>query len=520
MTTPDHLIALIRAIPETRIIVIGDIMLDRFVRGDVNRISPESPIPVLTTKQESRMIGGAGNVIANLHSLKAQCTLIGIIGDDQEGQLVKGLIAACGAAPESVIVRKETPTTIKTRFLAGHQQLLRVDTEVCLPLDARTEAALIEQIDRHIDTADAIILSDYGKGVLSENVIGHAITAAKAKNIPVLVDPKGSSYAKYCGATVVTPNRKELSEATGNMATTTDTEVVEAAEKMLLDSGIAGTVATRSQDGMTVIRQKTDGTGFERPVHLRTNAKEVFDVSGAGDTVIATVAAIMAAGGTLYDGAAVANIAGGIVVGKVGTAAIRAQELIDALLHDDTRLETTPSGSRTVFDRTRKAPVLDWDVALEEINRWRAKGLKIGFTNGCFDLLHAGHVNYLNGARERCDRLVLGLNTDQSVRLLKGPSRPVNHQDDRATVIAALGAVDMVVFFGAEKAEDDGTATALIRHLKPDIYFKGADYTIDRIPEASIVQSYGGTVELIELTEGRSTTRLIQQINSDNGQAA
>lgn len=519
MTTSDHLIALIRAIPQTNIVVIGDIMLDRFVRGDVHRISPESPVPVLTTKQENRMIGGAGNVLANLHSLKARCAIIGLIGDDQDGQIVKGLIEACGAPSGAAVVRKDTPTTIKTRFLAGHQQLLRVDTEVCTPLDAATEKSLIDQIERYMETANAIILSDYGKGVLSDAVIGYAISSARKKNIPVLVDPKGSSYAKYCGATVVTPNRKELSEATGNAPTTTDTEVVEAAEKMLLDSGILSTVATRSQDGMTVIEKKKDGNGFERPIHLRTRAKEVFDVSGAGDTVIATIAAIMAAGGSLQDGAAVANIAGGIVVGKVGTAAIREQELIDALMHEDTRLETTPSGSQAVFDRTRKAPVLDWNVALEETNRWRAKGLKIGFTNGCFDLLHAGHVNYLNDARQHCDRLILGLNTDQSVRLLKGPTRPVNHQDDRATVISALGAVDMVIFFGAETAEDDQTASALIRHLKPDTYFKGADYTLDRIPEVPIVQSYGGEVKLIRLTEGRSTTRLIQQINSDNGQA-
>ncbi|HOO50437.1 MAG TPA: D-glycero-beta-D-manno-heptose 1-phosphate adenylyltransferase, partial [Alphaproteobacteria bacterium] len=335
----------------------------------------------------------------------------------------------------------------------------------------------------------------------------------------VLVDPKGADYSKYKGATLVTPNRKELAEATNNAPTETDNEIVIAAESLIRQSGVKAVIATRSQDGMSIIAQKEDGENFERPYHLRTHAREVFDVSGAGDTVIATIAASLATGAALLEAASLANIAGGIVVGKVGTAPIRVQELIDALTDAHHELEITPSGDFSALDRARSAPVCTWQEALEEVDRWRARGLKVGFTNGCFDILHAGHVNYMNKARNHCDRLVLGLNTDQSVRLLKGPARPVNTQDARATVLGALGSVDLVVFFGAEKAGDDSTAKKLIQHLKPDIYFKGADYTLDSIPEVPTVLSYGGEVKLIDLTQGLSTTNIIAKIN-DNPEAA
>ncbi|MDY0029408.1 MAG: D-glycero-beta-D-manno-heptose-7-phosphate kinase [Pseudobdellovibrionaceae bacterium] len=517
--TAPILLELLEKMPEKCVLVVGDLMLDRFIRGDVNRISPESPIPILQAKQENRMIGGAGNVLSNLHALKCGCEIIAIIGDDREGQIVKGLVEASGANGDGLVVRPETPTTIKTRYLSGHQQLLRVDHEVTAPISAALEDRIILKLQQKIAAAQALVLSDYGKGVLTRKVIETAISLAHKHSIPVLVDPKGSDYSKYRGATLVTPNRKELAEATNGAATDTDSEVIIAAEKLIQQSGISAVIATRSQDGMSIIAQKADGTGFERPYHLRTHAREVFDVSGAGDTVIATIAAGLACGSTLLDATSLANIAGGIVVGKVGTAPIRAQELKDALTATGHELEITPSGDFSALDRARCAPVLSWEEALEEVNRWRARGLKVGFTNGCFDILHAGHVNYLNDARNQCDRLVLGLNTDQSVRLLKGPTRPVNSQDSRATVLGALGAIDLVVFFGAETLEDDSTAKKLIQHLKPDIYFKGADYTLDRIPEVPIVLSYGGEVKLVKLTEGHSTTNIISKINA-NSEAA
>lgn len=488
---------------DTRILVVGDIALDRFVRGDVSRISSESPIPVMVTRQESRMLGQAGNTLANLAGLGAQATILAVIGPDREGELVKGLLQSLNLDAQQLIVNADTCTTIKTRFMAGHQQVFRVDTETQAGCPAKIEDEICARLIKLIPQQQAVILSDYGYGVLSTRVIRTAIETANKAGIPLLVDPRGSDLSKYKGANIATPNRKELAEATGGMPTGDDQQVVAAAEKLMEQSGIQAIVATRSQDGMSIV----EASG--QPVHLRTEAREVFDVSGAGDTVIATIAAGLATGLPLVTAAGLANIAGGIVVGKVGTSPIRAQEIIDALADRDSLVATTP-----VAAQARQAAIHDWASGLEQIERWQARGLKIGFTNGCFDILHAGHVNYLNAARAQCDRLVLGLNTDQSVKILKGPNRPVNNQEARATVIGGLGAVDMVMFFGAEKAGDDNTAKALIQHIKPDIYFKGGDYTVETLPEAPVVQAYGGVIKLVDMTEGFSTTSTISRMKS------
>ena len=507
MTDASHLIDLISNMEKTRILVVGDLMLDQFVQGDVHRISPESPVPVLSVTRETSMPGGAGNVLSNLRGLNVATDVIAVIGADHNGDILSGLISALGIDANNLVVRGDEPTTLKTRFISGHQQMLRVDHETTAKLSSDIEQKIIAALDTLIPSQNALILSDYGKGVLTDAVLKHAITLANAHNIPVLIDPKGTDYARYAGATTITPNRKELSEATGGKPLSEDEDIITAAMSLINDCGIKSVVATRSQDGMSIIQ-----TGFA-PVHLRTHAREVFDVSGAGDTVISTIGAALAAGASLVDAARIANIAGGIVVGKVGTAAIRAKELMDALHDPDAALAITPAGDRAAIDRSRMAQIADWDTALEQIERWRARGLVVGFTNGCFDILHAGHVNYLNEARNHCDRLVLGLNDDQSIRILKGPTRPVNDQISRATVIGALGAIDMVVFFGAKTAGEDNTAGDLIRHLKPDLYFKGNDYTIDQLPEAKIMASFGGKVELIKLTEGLSTTKTIEKIN-------
>lgn len=516
MSDPRTLLEIIGRYASTKILIVGDVMLDRFVRGDVERISPEGPIPILKSKQENRMIGGAGNVLSNLHGLGCGARLVGVVGDDDYGHMVMGLAEAAGGTSGDLFVRPHAPTTVKIRFLAGHQQLLRVDSELARDVEGELERKICTHITDILPLHGAVILSDYGKGCLSAQVLQTVIAGAKQCGIPVLVDPKGNDYSKYRGADIVTPNRKELSEATHNAATENDSDIVEAAQRLITQSGIAAVVATRSQDGMSIISSTPDRQSFNRPVHLRTHAREVFDVSGAGDTVIATIAAGLATGANLFDSVALANIAGGIVVGKVGTAPIRYQDLEHSLSQSDhagdSMLEITPSGDFTALDRARRAPLCDWDEALEQVNRWRARGLKIGFTNGCFDIMHAGHVNYLNDARNYCDRLVLGLNTDIAVKLLKGPSRPVNDQYSRAVVLGALGSIDMVIFFGAVHAGDDSTARKLIQHLQPDIYFKGADYTLDQIPEVPTVLSYGGEVKLIPLTQGYSTTHIIEQI--------
>jgi D-beta-D-heptose 7-phosphate kinase / D-beta-D-heptose 1-phosphate adenosyltransferase len=502
-------------LPTAQILVIGDIMLDRFVYGDVHRISPESPIPVLSIKRESYMLGGAGNVLSNLNGLEAKADIIATIGQDAEAKLVTGLIESFGYDPSYVVSVSDRPTTVKTRFLAQNQQLLRTDFEQNHALSATDQDTIKSLIHRLLQEKNygAIILSDYGKGLLSEDLLRFILQSAKQKNCPVLVDPKGQDYSKYAGASVVTPNRKELSEATQNRPTLEDEDVVKASQYLIDQSGIAAIVATRSQDGMTIVEKDQHTQQFLRPLHLRTQAREVYDVSGAGDTVIATIACGLSIGANLLEASQLANIAGGIVVGKIGTAPIRLQDLKKWFDENASTKSHSVSGDQTSSSSARAPLILQWPQALEQVERWKARGLRVGLTNGCFDILHAGHVNYLNDARYMCDRLVLAINHDQSVRLLKGPTRPVNNEMDRATVIGSLASIDMVVFFGAEKEGEDNTATELIRLLKPDLYFKGADYTIERIPEAKIVQSYGGQVKLVPLTEGLSTTNIIKKMS-------
>lgn len=486
----EELVKTVKAMEGLGVMVVGDIMLDIFIYGDVDRISPESPVPVLNIARESRMMGGAGNVVTNLGTLGVKSYVFAVTGNDDEGKQVRDLAAQNGGDISGIVIDKTRPTSVKTRYIARAQHLLRTDNEKTHALSAEQETSFLQSITGTLSKVKAIVLSDYGKGVLSKSLIAGIIAAAKSKNIPVLVDPKGLDFSIYKGADIVTPNRKELSLATGGLPTKTDDEILTAAQKIRSTCGIENVVATRSEDGMSVI-------GKDKPLHLKTQVREVFDVSGAGDTVIATIAAALGAGATLEQAAALANIAGGIVVGKVGTTPIRSGELLDAL-----------EGHQSFG---HQAPLAGWDAALETIRGWKAKGLKVGFTNGCFDIIHYGHVNYLNHARSKCDRLIVGLNHDASVRILKGPTRPVNDEVARATVMGALGAVDLVVLFGAEKAGDDNTPCAVIETLQPDIFFKGGDYTIDQLPEAKVVRSYGGEVAIMNLYEGYSTTGIIEK---------
>jgi D-beta-D-heptose 7-phosphate kinase/D-beta-D-heptose 1-phosphate adenosyltransferase len=477
------------------VLVIGDIMLDRFVYGEVHRISPESPVPVLTVKREAMMLGGAGNVVSNLCGLGIRAQVVALVGTDSEAGRVRDLVAECGGDGSMIIGSEDRPTIVKTRFLASNQHLLRTDYERNAPITEDLENKIIALAGAAIAKAHAVIISDYGKGLLTKAVIQAVIGAAQKAGIPVLVDPKAKDYAIYKGADIVTPNKKELSEAVG-LPTENDDEVIAAAETLIRTSGIQAVVATRSQDGMTVL------SGGQNPVHLKTKAQEVFDVSGAGDTVIATIAAALTAGANLYEAAALANFAAGVVVGKVGTAPIHKGELLQALESDD---------NAATFDRICQAPLSSWDGAAAQIARWRAQGLKVGFTNGCFDILHAGHVTYLNQARSRCDRLVVALNCDESVRRLKGESRPVNHEEARARVLGALGSVDLVVLFG-QNAEEADTPLEIIRKLTPDLLVKGADYTVDTVVGADYVISTGGEVWLAPLEAGQSTTGTIRKM--------
>lgn len=496
-----ELFPVIEQFENVHIAVIGDVMLDRFVYGQVKRISPESPVPVVNVKRTDYMLGGAGNVLANLSTLGVAVSIFGVIGEDNEGKVVEKLLGSNDRNTSYLSVEHSRPTTVKTRYLSGNQQLLRVDHERTNPVEDVTEENIKAALDKVIGNVQAIILSDYGKGVLSDELITYIIDKANKADLPVLVDPKGSDYSRYKGASVVTPNLNELEMAVGYEFERDDQGVVDAAKKLIEISGIKAVLATRSQDGMSVV----EGDG-KAPVHLRNRALEVYDVSGAGDTVIATLAAGLATGAPIELAASVANYAGGVVVGKVGTSPIRYSELEKALDPDDHLPHTAGTNDRPGF-------VKSWEEAQEIIQKWKRKGLRTGFTNGCFDIVHEGHTNYLAATKEHCDRLVLGLNCDTSVSRLKGPERPVNNETGRATVLAALASVDMVVLFGQSDVEDD-KPVEIIKALQPDVFFKGGDYTEADLPEAPVVRAYGGDVKLMLLVDGVSTTSTIEKIKS------
>lgn len=492
--TLESLTALIPAFEGKRILVVGDLMLDCFVAGEVLRISPESPVPVLSVRNTTRMLGGAGNVLSNLWGLGVAPSVVALLGRDDAAGVVQGLLQDLGCDVSGLIACDDRPTTVKTRFVSSGQHLLRVDEEEAKPAGAALEDDIIARALGIIPSMDAVILSDYGKGVLTPKVLRAIIDAANQKSIPVLVDPKGDDYALYRGADVVTPNRRELGLAT-KMPTRSDADIIAAGNAMLEKSGIAAVVATRSEDGMSVLHR-----GSNDVLHLRAHAREVFDVSGAGDTVIATVAAALSAGVTLGDAALLANHAAGVVVGKIGTAPITCPELLASL-----------KGGPVENAATLPDATTPWDTAAAQVAQWKKLGLKVGFTNGCFDILHAGHVSYLQSARARCDKLVVGLNADESVRRLKGPTRPVNDEDARARVLGALACVDLVVLFGKNPSEGD-TPLEILHALTPNLLVKGADYTVDTVVGADYVISQGGEVWLAPIEEGKSTTGTINKM--------
>lgn len=467
-----------------RILVLGDVMLDRFLYGEVERISPEAPVPVVRLRRTLAMPGGAGNVARNIAALGGRAVLVGLRGRDAAGEELAAQLATVPGIEDRLAVSATRPTICKMRVIAGTQQVARLDDEVATPADAAEAAALVAAVEAALPGAAALVLSDYAKGVLAPGVVTAAIAAARARGIPVLADPKSDDFALYRGATVLTPNARELARA-ARLPTGSEAEVAAAARAVMGPAGLPALLCTRADKGMTLI--SAEGAAVES---VPAVAREVFDVSGAGDTVIATLALAHAAGGTLAEAMRVANVAAGIVVGKLGTATVSAEELAHAL---HAQGEAGPG----------EAALLDRAAAVRLVGEWRAHGLRVGFTNGCFDVLHAGHVALLRAARRRCDRLVVGLNTDASVARLKGPARPVNPLADRAAVLAALAAVDAVVGF------EEDTPLELIRALRPEVLVKGSDYTIDRVVGAELVQGWGGEVVLVDLLPGRSTTAIL-----------
>ena len=485
MRSRQALHALVDALAQARVLTVGDIMIDRYVHGDVERISPEAPIPVLSIRERTAMLGGAGNVAQNLVALGARGRFVATVGDDGAAGEVRDLLDKLDGIEANLIVAPGRQTSIKTRYLSGNQQLMRADWETADPLPPATDALILNAATDAMAECAVMVLSDYGKGVLSGGAAAVLIDAARSSGKTVIVDPKGADFGRYRGAHVLTPNRRELGEATG-MGVADDDDIVAAARTLIADYGIDTVLVTRSRNGMTIV------SGEGGVTHLGAEAREVFDVSGAGDTVVSALAAALAAGAHLERAAELANVAAGIVVGKVGTAAAYASDVTAALRHRDLS--------------TAEAKVMAMEPAMGRVELWRRQGLKVSFTNGCFDLLHPGHVSLLKQAGEAGDRLVVGLNSDASARGLKGPERPVQTEAARATVLASLASVDMVVIF----SED--TPRGLIESLRPDILVKGADWAMDEVVGAEFVQGYGGRVLLVELEEGHSTTATISRM--------
>ncbi len=465
-------------------LVIGDVMLDRYLWGRVSRISPEAPVPVVKVESRTYRLGGAANVAANLAALGCRVRLVGTKGADDCGETLSRLLTENRIEDHLLTLAPPRPTIVKTRVMSQRQQLVRLDEEETGTICAAEAKILLDRVLELIAEAGVVVLSDYGKGTLDDASCSTIIRSARERLLPTLVDPKGSDWARYNGATCITPNTAELELIAGK-------ELV--SEEMFMDAGrelikglqIDRLLVTRGPKGMALFAPN------EPPLLIPTQARDVFDVSGAGDTVIATVAAGIATGMGWAQCAELANIAAGIVVGKVGTNPIRAEDLAIALRqgHNGTQRKICdPASARLMVDA------------------WRVNGNSVVFTNGCFDILHAGHIRLLHAAAAEGQRLVVGLNSDSSVRRIKGMHRPILPQHDRAALLAALGCVDMVVIF------EEDTPLSLIKALRPDVLVKGADYTHEAVVGHELVEGWGGRVVLTPLIENLSTTGIVERV--------
>jgi D-beta-D-heptose 7-phosphate kinase / D-beta-D-heptose 1-phosphate adenosyltransferase len=475
-------------IGQQTILCIGDLMLDDFVYGDVARISPEAPAPVIRVTREDVIVGGAGNVARNIASLGAKCLFVGVIGDDVTGTILREELGRSkGAIRLHLLVDRSRPTTRKLRFVSEHYSthLLRADWELSHPLDAKTEAALIKQALALLPKAGAVVLSDYAKGVLTPKLIRAVIERARKLGKPVIVDPKGSDFSVYRGATVITPNRKELAEAT-HRPVGTGNEIAAAAKALAGRAGSKAVLVTLSEEGMLLYTRSTGA------VHVPAFPVRVRDVSGAGDTVAAVLAVMLSLEADYESAMRAANAGAAVVVGKSGTATVSAAEL---------RARILPAATLAPEQKI----VFDWRELDARLAKWRAQDLRIGFTNGVFDLLHPGHIKVLAQSRAACDRLVVGLNSDASVKRLKGKERPIQPEHARAEVLAGLEAVDLVVVF------EHDTPLELIQQVRPSVLVKGGDYKPDQVVGREVVKAQGGEVIVVDLVPGFSTTRIVEK---------
>ncbi len=482
--------AKVSAFSKSRVLVVGDVMLDRYLWGRVGRISPEAPVPVVHLQRTTETLGGAGNVALNLVSLGCRVCVAGLCGHDATGQALRALMSQKGIE-EALVADADRPTITKTRVMAQKQQMMRLDEEHTRAIGPAVAQKIRTAVMDSLHDCHAMVLSDYGKGVLAEaSFVQELIRAGRQHGIPILVDPKGTDWQRYYGATGITPNTAELEAVAGKGLEEDEERLVAAARQVREQFGLDWLLVTRGAKGMCLIDSS------EQPVLIPAQAREVFDVSGAGDTVIATVAAALAAGMPLVEAARTANLAAGIVVGKLGTQPILASELSTAI---------TFSAQQQYYPYSA-AKMAALDAALAKVREWRAAGSRVVFTNGCFDLLHPGHISLLYQARALGDRLVVGLNTDASIKRLKGSGRPILSEQDRAAMLSALECVDLVVHF------DEDTPLKLIAAIRPDILVKGSDYTPDQVVGKEVVEAYGGCVKLVDLIQGYSTTGLTRKV--------
>ena len=475
----------LKLISEQTIVCVGDLMLDDFVYGEVSRISPEAPAPILAVTRNDLTVGGAGNVARNIAALGARCVFLGVVGEDDASRTLMRALAAEPLIEPHLVIDPARPTTRKVRFVSEHHSthLLRADWESAQALNSKTEKALIDRTLAALPRAASVVLSDYAKGTLTPRVIQEVIHAAKKAKVPIIVDPKAIDYSIYRGATVIKPNRKELAEATRRRADS-DEDVIAAASELNRLLGTDAVVVSLGDAGLILV--PANGA----PLHVPAYPVKLRDTSGAGDTVVAALAVMLATNVDYEPAVRAANAAAAVVVGKRGTATVSAAELRSRIL---------PAASLAPEEKI----VFDWSVLDEQLPEWR--GLRIGFTNGCFDLLHPGHIKLLSEAHAACDRLIVGLNDDASVRRLKGEGRPLQEVHARAEVLAALEAVDLVVVF------EQDTPLELIRRVRPKVLVKGGDYRREEVVGHELVEGEGGEVILIDLVPGFSTTKIVRQ---------
>lgn len=468
------------------ICVIGDLLFDKYYIGSVNRISPEAPIPVVNIESQMSMPGGAANVTANLLELKQKVRVCGIVGADASGSTLIGTLQDMGADVSGILTTQSIKTIEKVRVVGNNHQIVRMDFNEGQNVPEELAAALAEKLPNVLDGCTVAIISDYGKGVCSPEICRTLIALCKERAISVIVDPKGDNWEKYRGAEWITPNVEELRAVTSFSVKNTDDEIIKAATDIRARFGIGNILVTRSEKGMTVC-------GLEAPVHIPAKVREVFDVSGAGDTVVAAFADALARGEDAVCAAHYANIAAGIVVGKKGTSIITRAEVDDAKRQE------------TMGDMESK--IMDWDTLKNIVDAWRKNGYTVCATNGCFDVFHKGHASLMQAASEFCDKLVVAVNSDASVERLKGSGRPINAQQDRACVLASLKYVDAVVIFEQDTPEE------LLALIRPDVLVKGGEYSLEQIPG----RQYSGRVELVEYIDGYSTTSIVNKAKGETG---